>query len=297
MQHSSKPLSRRRILQTGSLLSLGMGLTRVVGLLVTSYFSGSGTVRGQSFLDKSVDHAALPKVPQEFQITLLAREPLLRQPCLMALSMQEPVATGTTTLRFASECRLKTSNGEPLCMLTNQFTLAARPNGWLLEWSAEFRADQNDFSFGDQEEMGFGARVATPFTENNGGLLRSSTGKRTATETWGQPAGLCDYSGSGERAGGILLMASPGNFREGWWHNRDYGVFVANPFGREAMKQGGRSTVTVAKGEALKLTFGALIHDHREFDPQSEFKTFEEIQTVDFMIPTDQQAPHLDSST
>ena len=177
-------------------------------------------------------------------------------------------------LRFATECHLKTSTGEPLCLLTNDFTVTARPNGWLLVWSAEFRADQRPIVFGDQEEMGIGARVATPFTEKNGGIIRSSTGKKTAKETWGQPAKWCDYSGSGPQSGGIMLMASDKNFRESWWHNRDYGVFVANPFGREAMKQGPRSAVTVAQGETLKITFGALIHDHREFDMATEYAAF-----------------------
>lgn len=177
-------------------------------------------------------------------------------------------------LRFASECRLKTSQGEPLCGLTNDFTLTARPNGWLLAWSAEFRADERPIVFGDQEEMGFGARVATPYTEKNGGLIRSSSGKKTAKETWGQPAKWCDYSGPGSQSGGITLMASDQNFRTSWWHNRDYGVFVANPFGREAMKQGARSAITVPQGETLKIRFGALIHDHREFDREAEFAVF-----------------------
>ncbi|MFM8250386.1 MAG: DUF6807 family protein, partial [Planctomycetota bacterium] len=177
-------------------------------------------------------------------------------------------------LRFTTECRLQTSQGEPLCLLTNDFTLTARPNGWLLVWKAEFRADQREIVFGDQEEMGFGARVATPFTEKNGGTIRSSTGKRTAKETWGQPAKWCDYSGPGPQSGGILLMASDKNFRESWWHNRDYGVFVANPFGREAMKQGARSAITVAKGETLKITFGALIHDGSDHDSAREYEAF-----------------------
>lgn len=182
--------------------------------------------------------------------------------------------TADGRMHFATECRLKTSKGEPLCLLTNDFTLTARPNGWLLVWSAEFRADEHPIVFGDQEEMGFGARVATPYTEKNGGMIRSSTGKKKAKETWGQPAKWCDYSGHGPQSGGIMLMASEKNFRESWWHNRDYGVFVANPFGREAMKQGARSAITVAKGETLKITFGALIHDHREFDMDAEFAVF-----------------------
>lgn len=190
------------------------------------------------------------------------------------LRFLKPPAATDGRLRFATECRLKSSQGEPLCLLTNDFTLIARPNGWLLVWSAEFYADKRQIVFGDQEEMGFGARVATSLTEKNGGLIRSSTGKKTAKETWGQPAKWCDYSGRGPQSCGVMLMSSEMNFRESWWHNRDYGVFVANPFGREAMKQGPQSAITIAKGEKLRVTFGALIHDHREFDMDAEFAVF-----------------------
>ena len=177
-------------------------------------------------------------------------------------------------LQFATECRLKDSSGDPLCQLTNEITLTARPSGWLLSWAATFLADQLAITFGDQEEMGFGARVATGFTEKNGGLIRSSAGTQSAEATWGQPAKWCDYSGSGAQAGGIMLMAAEQNFRESWWHNRDYGVFVANPFGREAMKQGPKSSVEIAKVQALKLRFGALIHDGNAIDLAGEYKFF-----------------------
>ena len=83
-------------------------------------------------------------------------------------------------LTFATECRLRTAEGRTLCVLTNRFTLAARTNAWLLVWDATFRSDDGDFTFGDQEEMGFGARVATAITEKNGGVITSSTGLRTA---------------------------------------------------------------------------------------------------------------------
>ena len=182
--------------------------------------------------------------------------------------------TSDGRLRFVTECRLKTNSGEPLCLLTNDFTLSARPNGWLLVWSAEFHADQREIVFGDQEEMGFGARVATSFTEKNGGMIRSSTGRKSAKATWGHPAQWCDYSGTEPQSGGILLMASDKNFRESWWHNRDYGVFVANPFGREAMKQGARSAFTVAKGDTFRLSFGALVHDGFDYNPDSEYEKF-----------------------
>lgn len=180
-------------------------------------------------------------------------------------------------LRFATECKLMKSDGEPLCLLTNEYTLTARPNGWRIIWSAEFHANEQTVVFGDQEEMGFGARIATAFTEKNGGLIRSSTGKRTAKKTWGQPASWCDYSGTDPESGGIMLMAGPKNFRGSWWHNRNYGAFVSNPFGRKAMKQGAKSSVSIAPGKKMRITFGALVHDHREFNPEVEYEAFKQL--------------------
>lgn len=177
-------------------------------------------------------------------------------------------------LSFSTECRLRKSNGEPLCLLTNHYTLTARPSGWLLVWEAKFQADKETVTLGDQEEMGFGARIATAFTEKNGGRIRSSSGKQSAEQTWGQPAEWCDYSGAEPDSGGIMLMADPNNFRKSWWHNRNYGAFVSNPFGRKAMKQGDTSSVVIEAGESMSLTFGAMIHDHRSFDADAEYRVF-----------------------
>jgi len=69
-------------------------------------------------------------------------------------------------------------------------------------------------------------------------------------------------------------MPAPSNLRTSWWHNRDYGVFVANPFGRAAMRQGTTSSVTVKKDQALRLVFGAVLHDSNTYDPASEFTHF-----------------------
>ncbi|MFM1767613.1 MAG: hypothetical protein RJA22_142 [Verrucomicrobiota bacterium] len=183
--------------------------------------------------------------------------------------LAEP-APGGDRLAFATECRLQAPDGSVLGGLTNRFTLRALRHAWVIHWDATFRSDAADLVFGDQEEMGFGARVATALTEKNGGTLTSSTGLRTAKGTWGRAADWCDYSGTlaGQPAG-VTLWAHPDNFRPSWWHNRDYGVFVANPFGRAAMKQGDRSAVTVKRGELLRLRFAAIIHAGPGHDPRA----------------------------
>ena len=59
----------------------------------------------------------------------------------------------------------------------------------------------------------------------------------------------------------MLLMADPHNFRRSWFHARDYGVLVANPFGQQRLYQGTRkASVTVRPGETLRLRFGVLVH-------------------------------------
>jgi len=173
----------------------------------------------------------------------------------------QPPSVAGRRLTFATECRLLAADGAALGLLSNRFTLAALTNAWLLVWEADFHAGGAGLNFGDQEEMGFGARVATAITEKNGGVITSNSGLKTARNTWGQPADWCDYSGSvnGQRIG-IALMADPANFRPSWWHNRDYGLMVANPFGRKSMNQGEPSRVVVRSGERLRLRFGVLLH-------------------------------------
>jgi hypothetical protein len=139
-----------------------------------------------------------------------------------------------------------------VCEEVCRITIIVRPGGILIDWTSEFTGP-GDFTFGDQEEMGLGIRVATPLTVKNGGRIVNSTGAKNEKEVWGKPADWCDY-------GGITLMPHPKNFRRSWFHARDYGVLVANPFGRNAFTKGEKSAVTIRKGETFRLRFGILVH-------------------------------------
>jgi glutamate racemase len=190
----------------------------------------------------------------------------------LKFSQSPRVASGE--LQFATESELVGNDGMMLATCTNKIRCITRPAGWMVLWEATFRAT-TDVAFGDQEEMGFGTRVATELTEKNGGIVLNSEGQRTAAKTWGQKAVWCDYSGkSSGKDVGILIMASPSNFREPWWHNRNYGLMLSNPFGRKAMKQGDSSSLSVKKGESLSLTFGAMIHEGPDVDPKAEYDFF-----------------------
>ena len=183
----------------------------------------------------------------------------------------EPPTVASGMLRFATRSGLLTAQSTRLATMDSHLRLRARPHGWAVDWTVLFSSEGDAIVFGDQEEMGFAARMATPLTEHNGGRITSSSGLSSAAETWGQPAAWCDTSGRVDgRAVGITLIPDPANFRESWWHNRAYGVVVANPFGRAAMQQGEPSRVVVSAGKPLTLRFTAIIHEVDAYDAAVE---------------------------
>jgi hypothetical protein len=127
-------------------------------------------------------------------------------------------------------------------------------------WDSEFTPTGGELRFGDQEEMGLGVRLATRLAVVKGGQSINSDGLRDEAQVWGKPADWCAYAGSvnGRRAG-VALMPHPQNFRRSWFHARDYGLLVANPFGRNAFTNGAKSEIVVKKGQSLRLRFGILI--------------------------------------
>ena len=98
--------------------------------------------------------------------------------------------------------------------------------------------------------MGFGVRLNTPLTVEFGkGEIRNSEGGLNEEGTWGKQAKWCAASGviDGRRAG-VALMPDPANFRPSWFHSRDYGLIVANPFGKKAMTAPEDKTVAARQG-------------------------------------------------
>ncbi len=165
---------------------------------------------------------------------------------------------------------------KPLCDEIRTINIIADPPGFthpatLIDWDSQFSGG-DDFYFGDQEEMGLGIRVATPMTVKNGGHITNSNGLEDEKQVWGKRAAWCDYSGQVDGQGvGITLMPDPGNFRPCWFHVRDYGLMVANPFGAHAMTGGPESKIVVKRGAPLRLRFGILIHQQPS-DPQKAYE-------------------------
>ena len=161
---------------------------------------------------------------------------------------------------FAVRNRYERQDGTTVCHELGRYKFLVRPSGYLLLWDSTFSADK-EFSFGDQEEMGLGVRVASPITVKAGGAMLDSEGRVGPQQIWGKTADWCDYDGMIDgRHVGVTLMVDPTNFRPSWLHARDYGLLVANPFGRKAFTGGEPSRVVVRPGETFRLSYGVLLH-------------------------------------
>lgn len=140
------------------------------------------------------------------------------------------------------------SGDRTICEEVCRISISVRPDGYLIDWTSEFTGPE-DFSFGDQEEMGLGVRVATPLTVKNGGQILNSDGSKNEKQVWGKQADWCGYGGEIDgQPVGVTLMPDPKNFRRSWFHARAYGVLVANSFGQNAFTKGEKSKVVVKRG-------------------------------------------------
>ena len=152
-----------------------------------------------------------------------------------------------------------------ICTEVVRHNLRSLGDGILLTYHSSF-SGETLFAFGDQEEMGLGLRLATPLVVKGGsGTITNSEGGKNEKEVWGQQADWCDYSGIVEKDGtkrraGMLLIPHKDNFRRSWFHVRDYGLMVANPFGQNAFTKGEKSRIEVKPGEQLHLRFGIWIY-------------------------------------
>ena len=159
------------------------------------------------------------------------------------------------------------AEGKVLCEEICAYAFHVLPAGYLIVWDSTFQTQQSGLFFGDQEEMGLGVRVATPIMvkpldiRSRPGRILDDQGHQNEKAIWGEPAAWCDYSGwVGDVFSGVMIMADPRNASECRWHVRDYGLMVANPFGRSVFKKGPVNRTELKPGEPFHLRFGVLLH-------------------------------------
>lgn len=231
-------------------------------------------VEGQDIMDHPTFH---PGIWMAFGDISGSDDWRLKAPVRQSEFVEEPrgdAKKGTFAVR--NEYLDQTDPKKVVCREVARFDLLVRPAGYLLLWDSTFTSD-HEFYFGDQEEMGLGIRVATPLrvrskTPDNlppgQGTMIDSHGRKNEKEIGRNSADWCDYSGplDGKHVG-MTIFCHPKNFRPSWFHARDYGLLEANPFGRQAFRQGDLSKVVVKPGESLRLRYGILMHSDSPENP------------------------------
>lgn len=147
---------------------------------------------------------------------------------------------------------------------TCRYTILARPEVYFFVCDSLFCAEDRAVVFGDEEEMGFGLRVATPMAVRHGGRMIDSEGRVNEERIWSHLAAWCDYSGivDGKRVG-VLLAPDPENPLPSRFHARDYGFLAANPFGGKVFGLPEQRRTEVRPAETLALRFVAVTHGDR----------------------------------
>jgi hypothetical protein len=176
----------------------------------------------------------------------------------------------TAMLRYVSA-------GKELCRERSSVRVRAVDAGTLLELDSELRSSLPSIDLGDQQEMGFGVRLATPLLPANGGRLRDSAGRETARAIWGNEVEWCEaFAIVGARRVGVALFAHPENPRPSRAHVRDYGLMVLNPFGRKDFDKGEESRFPVRSDAPVRLRFALLVHAEDPAKPVDVSRMFAE---------------------
>ena len=133
----------------------------------------------------------------------------------------------------------------------------------ILLWEAELSpGEENPLVFGDTEEMGLGLRVATPLSPARGGRYLASHGGLNEKGIFGRAAEWVDASGTidGRRVGAAVIDLA-GNPRPPFFHARDYGIVLANAFGRKDYGvKNPPPPITLEPGKSLRLRYAILLH-------------------------------------
>jgi hypothetical protein len=173
-------------------------------------------------------------------------------------------------LMIEHECTLIADDGRKLGKAQFRLGIGRHKLGYVIGYDATIHAGNERLVLGDQEEMGLGVRVATPLAEKNGGRVTSREGRTGAKTVWGTQALWCDYSGTIDgRKVGVTVVAHPQDSRPTWWHVRDYGLMVANAFGKRSLTEtDGDPRVIVEPDHPLRLPYVVVAHDADDYDPK-----------------------------
>ena len=167
-------------------------------------------------------------------------------------------ATETTIteahVRFTQRIEWWNSQRNPVLFETRITTIAARPDGNIVDVDCTLAAGSVEVAMGQTKEAGLGVRVADQIDVLDGGRITNADGGVNEAETFDKVSAWVDYSGPVTRdaLAGIAIFPRDNAARVPWF-TRDYGPVMINPWRQEAMR--------LAPGETFSLAARFVAHD------------------------------------
>jgi len=171
---------------------------------------------------------------------------------------------GGTTAVIHARSEICDAGNKPLLAEERRMTFSAAPSQRIIDVDIELVAAHGPVDLADMKDAGVYIRVPDSMAvdRKQGGAIVNSAGQRDA-DAWSKRATWVDYHGpvDGEHLG-IAILNHPSSFRHPTpWHVRTYGLFCANPFGRQQMDPAAESgAVSLAAGERISLRHRFIFH-------------------------------------
>lgn len=154
-----------------------------------------------------------------------------------------------------------------------------------IDFDITFLAGDKEVTFGDTKEGSFGIRVpgTMKVDAKKGGVIVNSEGDQDK-EAWAKRASWVDYYGPvQDKTVGIAILNHPSSYNfPTYWHVRTYGLFAANPFGRQDFegKEAPSGDYTIPSGGKMHLRYRVLLHEGatKDADIAAAFERYQKVE-------------------
>jgi Family of unknown function (DUF6807) len=172
------------------------------------------------------------------------------------------------------------ADGRVICTDEQTLRIYARPDyERLFDFDVTLHASNGDLTFGDTKEGTMAMRLATSMRmvkpaakgekpQPGDGHAVNSEGLRDGA-AWGKRAAWADYYGpvNGKIVGAAIFDNPQNPHHPTWWHERDYGLLAANPFGEhdfEGLKDKTAGQLVVPAGKSVTFRYRFYLHEGNE---------------------------------
>jgi putative heme-binding domain-containing protein len=176
------------------------------------------------------------------------------------------IAAKGTAGSLDARLALRDASGVNHGTLALTFTFRAVGEHEAIDVAATFAAGRKaPLRLGDTEEGLLAVRLAEPFREDRGAVIRNAEGAHGTKAVWGKRSRFVDYSTTidGQRVGVTIFdhPANPGH--PTYWHARGYALNAANPVGERDFT-GDKSrdgSLVIPPGKQATFRYRVLLHD------------------------------------